>query len=252
MLCVSYKIRHYNPLMKILLIEDEKRIAQYIQQGLEHKSYVVDVAHDGERGLNLALVEEYDLIILDWMLPKTSGIEILQELRASQIQTPVIMLTAKALVEDRVQGLDHGADDYLTKPFAFTELLARIRAVSRRTNCASGNGHDASTPTQLTAGGLTMDLKQCQVRRYKQKIKLTKKEFALLEFLLRNQGQILNKYQILDRVWSYDSDITVNTVQVYIGYLRKKIDKPFPDRPKLIKTVRGFGYKLVNPDKNEN
>lgn len=222
--------------MKILVIEDEQRIATYIKKGLEIKSYVVDLAYDGQEGYDLAASGEYDLIILDIMLPKLDGVTICQNLRKENIHTPILMLTAKTQIDERIAGLDAGADDYLGKPFAFGELLARLRALTRR--------RASKISTSLKVGDLVLDPVNYQVTRDGQPINLSKKEFALLEFLMRHQGQILNKDQLVERVWSYDSDILANTVQVYIGYLRKKVDLCFPKKPKLIKTLRGFGYKI--------
>lgn len=222
--------------MKILLIEDQPKIAKYIKQGLEAKSYVVDLALDGEKGCDLACSEKYDLIILDRMLPKMSGLELCQELRKYDKQTPVLMLTAKAEIDDRVTGLNAGADDYLGKPFAFSELLARIRALTRRRN--------RPVETEITIDSLTINTANYEVKRAGQIIDLSQKEYALLEFLARNQDRVMSAEMLAERVWSYDSDILPNTAQVYIGYLRKKVDKNFPQEKPLIHTVRGFGYKL--------
>jgi DNA-binding response OmpR family regulator len=176
------------------------------------------------------------VIILDWMLPGMSGQKIAKELRKAGNSTPILMLTAKTTINSRVQGLDSGADDYLGKPFAFKELLARIRALSRR--------GQKPVQTDLLVGDLTLDPTNYQVKRAGQEIHLSKQEFALLEFLMRHPGQVFSKEDLLEKVWSFDSDILPNTVQVYIGYLRNKIDKPFPKLPALIQTVRGFGYKI--------
>lgn len=222
--------------MKILVVEDEKRVAQYIKKGLEIKSYVVDTAYDGQQGLDLALSEDYDLVILDWMLPHFSGQTVLKKIRGAEKHTPVLMLTAKTGAENVVKGLDNGADDYLSKPFAFDELLARVRALIRRRR--------QPIETVLSADNLTLNTTTYKVKRDGQEINLSKREFALLEFLLRHSGQVFSKEDLAEKVWSFDSDILPNTVQVYIGYLRKKIDKPFKDSPELIKTVRGFGYRL--------
>jgi DNA-binding response OmpR family regulator len=222
--------------MKILLVEDEPHIAQNIKKGLEMKSYVVDMVHDGQKGLDFALAEDYDVIILDWMLPKMSGHDIAKELRKEGSSTPILMLTAKTTIDSRVQGLDSGADDYLGKPFAFKELLARIRALSRRAQ--------KPVQTDLLVGDLALDTGNYQVKRADREIHLSKQEFALLEFLMRHPGQVFSKEELLEKVWSFDSNILPNTVQVYIGYLRNKIDKPFPKLPALIQTVRGFGYKI--------
>lgn len=224
--------------MKVLVVEDEQRIADYIKKGLELKSYIVDVSYNGEDGLAMAASENYDVIVLDRMLPQIDGLEICRQLRKQDNNTPILMLTAKTTVDDRVEGLDSGADDYLGKPFAFVELIARIKALARRPQ-------DKITTTKLSSHGLTLDTKNYEVVRSGEIINLSKKEYALLEFMLRHQGQIFNAEQLAQQVWSYDSDVLANTAQVYIGYLRKKIDKAFPQEKPLIKTVRGFGYKLL-------
>jgi len=223
-------------IMKILVIEDEQRIATYIKKGLEIKSYVVDLAYDGETGYDLASSEDYDLIILDRMLPKMDGVTLCQKLRTENIHTPVLMLTAKTEVDDRVVGLDAGADDYLGKPFAFVELLARIRALIRRPQKQNSD--------ILQTQDLSVNTISYEVKRSGKIIDLSKKEFALLEFLLRNKGQVFDKDKLVEQVWSYDSNVLSNTAQVYIGYLREKIDRDFPDKPEIIKTIRGFGYKI--------
>lgn len=222
--------------MKILIVEDDKHIAKNIIKGLEMKSHVVDVAYDGEEGYDFAAVEDYDLIILDRMLPKMDGLELCQQLRDENITTPILMLTAKTMVEDRVEGLDSGADDYLCKPFAFEELLARIKALGRRPK--------DNLVSILKTGDLTLDTVTYEVKRAGKKIQLSKKEFALLEFFMRHPGKVFSKEQITERVWEFESDVLPNTAQVYIGYLRNKIDRPFPNKSPLIKTVRGFGYKI--------
>lgn len=222
--------------MKILVIEDEHRIANYIKKGLEVKSYVVDVAYDGAEGFDLADGEKYDVIILDRMLPSMTGMEICKQLRAAGNHTPILMLTAKTQVEDRVEGLDAGADDYLGKPFAFTELLARVRALSRRPQ--------KQVNEVLQCGSLQLNPTSFAVTRAGKSISLSRKEFALLEFLMRHEGQVLSKDQLTEQVWSYDSDVLPNTAQVYIGYLRNKVDRAFPKEKPLINTVRGFGYKF--------
>jgi DNA-binding response OmpR family regulator len=222
--------------MKILIIEDEQRIARYIKKGLELKHHVVDTAFDGETGYDLASTEGYDVIILDRMLPGIDGIEICKKLRAEEKPVKILMLTAKTEIEDRVEGLDVGADDYLTKPFAFAELLARIQALARRPS--------ATVPSVLKVHDLTLNPHTYEVWRDKKRIHLTHKEFALLEFLMRNKGNVYTKEQLAEQVWSFDADVLPNTAQVYLGYLRKKIDKPFPDKPDLIHTVNGFGYRL--------
>ncbi len=222
--------------MRILVIEDEHKIANSIKKGLEQESYAVDVAYDGNDGFDLASSEEFDLIILDILLPSLNGLDICKQLRAKNIHTPILLLSAKGQLEDRVNGLNCGADDYLVKPFAFAELLARIKALSRRPK--------NSLNQILSIDGLTLDTTSYLAERNHQEIKLSKKEFNLLEFLLRHPQKILSKQQIIDHVWPYDSDILPNTVEVYIGYLRNKIDKKFKDLKPLIHTIRGFGYKI--------
>ncbi len=222
--------------MRILVIEDEHKIAGAIKRGLEQEAFAVDVLYDGDEGLNAALEDEYDLIILDRMLPGgKDGTVICQELRQQNIHTPILMLTAKSQVGDRVAGLNAGADDYLVKPFAFEELVARVQALLRR---------PAETlDTVLKVADLEMNTARYEVRRGGRLIGLSGKEYALLQYLLRNPGRILSKDTIISHVWDYDADILPNNVEVYIGYLRTKIDKPFKG-PELIRTVRGFGYKL--------
>lgn len=222
--------------MRILVIEDEHKIAASIKKGLEQESFAVDVAYEGVQGFDLASGEEFDVIVLDRMLPGMDGIEICRKLRKEKNHTPILMLTAKAEIEDRVEGLNCGADDYLVKPFAFEELLARIRAVSRRPQNSLGE--------KLVLEDLSLDTLNHEVLRGKKQIRLSSKEYALLEYLLRHANKILTKDQIINHVWDYDADILPNNLEVYIGYLRNKIDRPFGDRPPLIQTVRGFGYKL--------
>lgn len=227
--------------MKILVVEDEHKIANSIKKGLLQEAYVVDVAYDGQAGFDLAVGQDYDVIVLDLMLPKISGLEICRRLRQEEkVQTPILILTAKGELDDRVVGLNVGADDYLVKPFAFAELLARLRALSRRPKNRLGQ--------ILEAGDLTLDTNKFLVKRAGKEIKLSKKEYTLLKYLLAQKGQIVSKQQIIDHVWDYESDILPNTVEVYIGYLRKKIDKPF--KKKLIKTVRGFGYQIRQAKNN--
>ena len=223
--------------MKILVIEDDHRIAQYIQKGLQLKAHVVDLAHSGDQGFDLALNEFYDVIILDRMLPGIDGISICHQLRQADNHTPILMLTARTQVEDKVSGLEAGADDYLSKPFAFSELLARLNALSRRPQLKLN--------PILEIADLKLDTNNYQVTRAGKPIHLTKKEYALLEFLLRHPDKILTSDQLIEQVWPYDSDVLANTAQVYIGYLRNKIDKPFSNKPALIHTIRGFGYKLT-------
>ncbi len=221
--------------MRILVVEDEHIIATSIKQGLEQESYAVDVAYDGEEGLHLASSEEYDLILLDRLLPGIDGLEIVKKLREQKNHIPILLLTAKGQVVDRVEGLDSGADDYLVKPFAFEELLARIRALIRRPKEDNG--------TILAFADLSLNTVTYEVKRDGTKIKLSSKEFALLEYLLRHPNQIMSKQKIMSHVWNYDADILPNTLEVYIRFLRQKIDKPFKDKH-MIHTVRGFGYML--------
>jgi DNA-binding response OmpR family regulator len=223
--------------MRVLVVEDEHKIANSIKKGLEQESYAVDVAYDGDDGFDLASTEDYDLIILDLLLPGMDGITVCRKLREAKIHTPILMLTAKGQLGDKVEGLDAGADDYLVKPFAFEEILARVRALARRPHNFIG--------TILGVADLSLNTASYEVKRADKQIQLSNKEFALLEYLLRHPNQILTKDQIIGHVWDYDADILPNTVEVYIGYLRNKIDKPFPKSPALIHTVRGFGYKLA-------
>lgn len=222
--------------MRILVVEDEHKIANSLKKGLEQESYAVDVTYDGETGFDLASGEDYDVIVLDLMLPKMDGLEICRKLREENIHTPILMLTARGQLEDKVEGLNSGADDYLVKPFAFTELLARIRALTRRPK--------DSLETVLVIGDLSLNTLTFEVKRAERLIKLSKKEFALLECLLRHKERIMTKDQIVSHVWNYDADVLPNTVEVYIGYLRSKIDKPFKNKSPLIHTIRGFGYKI--------
>lgn len=223
--------------MRILIVEDETRIANSLKKGLKQEAYAVDLAYDGQAGFDLAAVENYDLIILDLMLPKMDGLTLCQKLRTEEKNhTPILMLTARGEVEDKVVGLNNGADDYLAKPFAFKELLARIKALTRRPK--------KILSTILKIADLTLNSISHEVRRGNKNIALTKTEFALLEYLLRHKNKILTKEQIISHVWNYDADILTNTVEVYIGYLRRKIDKPFKNKKSLIKTIRGFGYKI--------
>jgi DNA-binding response OmpR family regulator len=222
--------------MRILVIEDEPKIANAIKQGLTQEKYAVDIEYDGDSGLGAALAENYDLLIIDRMLPGAlDGAEIVAELRQKDIQTPALLLTAKAQIRDRVEGLNAGADDYLVKPFAFDELLARVRALLRRPPQSQGN--------RLEVADLSLDTINYEVKRGSRPIELSAKEFALLEYMMRNAGQILSKENIISHVWDFESDVLPNTVEVYVGYLRNKIDKPFK-KPPLIQTQRGFGYKI--------
>jgi two-component system, OmpR family, response regulator len=222
--------------MRILIIEDEHKIARAVKEGLEEESYAADVAYDGQEGLSAALYEEYDLIILDRMLPGgMDGVEICQKLRSEGNHTPVLMLTAKDQVRDRVAGLNAGADDYLVKPFSFEELLARVKALLRRPHETIGE--------TLQVGSLTLNPLSHEVIRDGQEISLSSKEYALLEYMMRNAGKVLSKNNIMTHVWDFDADILPNTIEVFMAYLRNKIDKPFASAP-LIHTVRGFGYKI--------
>lgn len=221
--------------MKLLVIEDEHRIAQSIRQGLEQEAYAVDVEYDGEDGYNAARNGEYDAIVLDLMLPSMDGLQVCAALRADGNHVPVLMLTARDQTRDVVAGLNTGADDYLAKPFAFEVLLARIRALLRRPHDTVG--------AVLKSGDLEMDTIVQSVMRGKQPVKLSAKEYAILEYLLRNKGRVLSKSNIMAHVWDFDADILPNNVEVFIAYLRNKIDKPFKTAP-LITTVRGFGYRL--------
>lgn len=223
--------------MKILIVEDDLKIAMALRQGLEQESYIVDMSNDGEVGYDLASEEYYDLIILDLMLPRMNGIEICRKLRAEKNKTPILMLTAKTEIEDRVDGLNSGADDYLGKPFSFDELLARVRALLRRPT-------DMQIAEDLIVGDLVLNPKTFEVYRSGKKINLSRREFSLLEYLMRNKNKTISKDQIISNIWSFESDVLPNTVEVYIGYLRNKVDKPFESKSNLIKTSRGFGYKI--------
>jgi len=222
--------------MKILIVEDEHKIANAIKQGLEQEHFIVDVCYDGTEGFDLASTEEYDLIILDRLLPGMDGMEICDRLRKMGRHTPILMLTAKVQIQDKVAGLGLGADDYMTKPFAFEELLARIKALARRPRTV--------VESTLTVADLTLDSDSFEVKRGGKTIGLSAKEFALLAYLMHHVNKTLTKEQIINHVWNYDASVLPNTVEVFIGYLRGKIDKPFPGKPKLIHTVRGFGYKI--------
>lgn len=222
--------------MRILIIEDEHKIANSIKKGLQQEGFAVDVSYDGLDGYDKGSTEEYDAITLDLMLPGMDGTTVCKKLRKEKVHTPIIMLTAKGTLDDRVDGLNCGADDYLVKPFSFEELLARVRALTRR--------NSVNKETVLDYDGLSLNPVTYKVKRNGKEIKLSKKEFSLLEYLLRNKEIIVTKDTIINHVWDYDADILPNTVEVYIGYLRKKIDDPFPNEKRLIQTIRGFGYKL--------
>lgn len=223
-------------LMRILVVEDDHKIAAAIKKGLEQETYAVDTVYDGTAGYDLASSEPFAAVVLDLMLPDMDGTAICKKLRAAGVHTPILMLTARGQVEDRVAGLDAGADDYLSKPFAFAELLARIRALTRR---------PAQTVSEiLTVSDLTLNTHNFEVVRAGKPISLSRKEFALLSCLMRHKGKILSKDQIINHVWDYDADILPNTIEVYIGYLRQSIDRAFPGKKPLLYTVRGFGYRI--------
>lgn len=224
--------------MKVLLVEDESKISQAVKKGLELKGFAVDVVEDADTGLSYALDKSYDIIILDRMLPGSiDGLEIARKAREGGQNSPIIILTARGSIDDRVSGLNAGADDYLIKPFSFSELLARIQALLRRPK--------QTEVSVLSYHDLSLDPINFIVKRGVTEIGLSTKEFSLLEFLIRNPEQILSKENIINHVWNEDKLVMPNTVEVYIGYLRNKIDKPFKDQKGLIKTVRGFGYKLA-------
>ncbi|HTK82241.1 MAG TPA: response regulator transcription factor [Bacteroidota bacterium] len=220
--------------MKVLIVEDEKKVAKFIQQGLEEEHYTVTVANDGQQGETLATTDKFDLIILDILLPKKDGISVLKAIRAARNNTPVLMLTAKSSIENKVEGLDSGADDYLTKPFSISELLARIRSLLRR-----------GTPeksTQLNVGELQLDLVAHKAKRGEKMIELTAREYALLEYFMRNVNHVLTRSVISEHIWNYNFDSGTNVVDVYINHLRNKIDDGF--EKKLLHTVRGVGYVM--------
>jgi two-component system OmpR family response regulator len=221
--------------MRVLVVEDDSKIASFVINGLKQNGFVADHAVDGENGLALAQAVTYDVAVLDIMLPKLDGLSLLRQLRQNKILTPVLILSAKASVDDRVKGLQAGGDDYLTKPFAFSELLARVQALVRRAN------HTAA-PTTLSTNDLTMDLLTREVVRSGQKIELHSREFALLELLLRHPGRAVTKTMILEQIWDYSFDPQTNVVDVLVHRLRAKLDKNFP--VKLIQTIRGVGYVL--------
>ena len=220
--------------MRILVVEDDRKVASFIRKGLTEEGYAADVASDGETGLAMGLDRLHDVIVLDVMLPRKPGFQVVRELRQAKVTTPVLLLTARDTVEDKVQGLDAGADDYLTKPFAFAELLARIRALLRR-------GTAARAPV-LQIADLTLDPAVRTVTRGGEAISLTNREFALLEYLMRNTGRVLTRTMIAEHVWDYSFDSGTNVIDVYVNYLRKKIDAG--RERKLIHTVRGVGYVL--------
>jgi len=220
--------------MRVLVVEDERRIADFISKGLSEQGYGVDIAYDGDEALHWAAVAEFDVIVLDVMLPVRDGIEVCRTLREKGLPTPILMLTARDAIEDRVRGLDSGADDYLVKPFAFAELMARIRALTRREPAAKG--------TVLRVADLVLDTTTREASRGGKHIDLTTKEYALLEYLIRHPNQVLTRTMIAEHVWNYDFDNATNVIDVHIRNLRRKIDDPFPT--KLIHTVRGAGYRI--------
>jgi DNA-binding response OmpR family regulator len=226
--------------MRILVIEDDERLARVIARVLRQERFDVDLAHDGDTGLDLALSGIYDALIVDWMLPGRDGVAVIRALRAERLGTPVLMLTARSELPQRVQGLDAGADDYLGKPFAFAELLARLRALVRRSE------RPLMEPS-LTIGDVTIDVAAHTVTRGGQPIALSPREYALLETLARNRGRVLSRDQLLERVWGYDADPQGNVVDLYIYYLRRKLDPAGEDAEPIIRTVRGAGYLVPAP-----
>jgi DNA-binding response OmpR family regulator len=216
--------------MRILIVEDEHKIANSLKQGLEQETYAVDVAYDGEEGYDMASSEDYDIIVLDLLLPKMNGKEVCKKLRSENIHTPILMLTALGELSDKVDGLNTGADDYMVKPFAFEELLARLKALGRRPKETKNE--------ELKTKNLSLNTNTYEVKISGREIELSRKEFALLEYLMRNAGKVVSKENIIAHVWDYEADILPNTVEVFIGYLRNKIGSEH------IKTVRGFGYKI--------
>jgi heavy metal response regulator len=227
--------------MRILVIEDEPGIAQFVKQGLSEAGYAVDVVYNGRKGLDYALAADYDAVVLDIMLPQMDGLQLLRTLRARGRKMPVLLLTARDAVDERVRGLDAGADDYLIKPFAFAELLARLRALLRRP--------PLQTETIVRVADLELDTARHEVRRAGRPIDLSPREFAVLEYLMRHPRQVLTRTQITEHVWNFDFYSETNVVDVYIGYLRRKIDRGF--QPPLIHTVRGVGYRLSTDEEDE-
>jgi len=227
--------------MRILLIEDDRKAAKLLSKGLREEGFVVDVASTGEEGEEQAAINEYDVIVLDWLLPAKDGIAVCHSLRMRDLSTPILMLTARDSLADRVKGLSTGADDYLTKPFAFAELLARIRALLRRSRSAQ--------PTVLRIGDLTLDPGSRRVTRAGVSITLTSKEFAILEVLMRSAGDIVSRTRLVERVWDEASEVLDNLVDVHLSHLRKKFDSA--ERPPLIHTIRGFGYRLGPPQSTD-
>jgi heavy metal response regulator len=223
-----------NMTVKLLVVEDEKKVASFIKRGLEEEGFSVDVANDGEEGLFMAQSNNYDMVLMDLMLPKMDGLSVIRTLREREVMTPVLCLTAKDTVDDIISGLDSGSDDYLTKPFAFAELLARVRALLRRGSQDRG--------AELTFADLRLDPVSHKVWRSDKEIDLTAKEYALLEYFMRNPNQTLTRTMIAEQVWDYTFDSFTNIIDVYVNYLRKKVDRDYD--LKLIHTVRGIGYVL--------
>jgi DNA-binding response OmpR family regulator len=226
--------------MRILIIEDDQKIAAAIKKGLEMKGFAVDAVHDADTGFSYAIDDDYDTVILDRMLPGSmEGVELARKVRENNVSVPILMLTARGSIGDKVEGLNSGADDYLVKPFSFDELIARVKALLRRPKTHTGS--------VLELGDLKLDTTNYEVSRSGKSIHLSQREFALLEYFMHHKGQVITKDMIISHVWSEESDILPNTVEVYVGYLRKKIDRPFRGKPSLLQTVRGFGYKLAMP-----
>ncbi len=229
---------------RILIVEDEAKLARLISRVLGEEGYAAETAGDGRSGLSRALTEGFDLLILDWMLPDRSGLQVVRGLRAAEVSVPVLMLTARDQVEDRVEGLDAGADDYLPKPFAFPELLARVRALTRR---AWGPGEDdKDAAAHLAAGDVALDPVRHEVRRAGERVELTAKEFALLATLIQRPGQVFTRSVLLDTVWGGSAEVYTNVVDLYVSYLRKKLDRN--GEPSRIRTVRGVGYTFEPQD----
>ena len=224
--------------MRVLLVEDDLKIASFIVKGLKEAGFVADHAANGEDGLHLALTEPYDAAIIDLMLPKLDGLALIEELRGKKVSTPVIILSAKRTVDDRIKGLQIGSDDYLTKPFSFSELLARVQALIRRST-------KITEPTRLTVADLSMDLLTREIVRAGKKIALQPREFALLEYLMRNAGRVVSRTMILEHIWDYNFDPQTDVVDVLVCRLRSKVDRDFDD--KMIQTIRGVGYVLKVP-----
>lgn len=224
--------------MRILVIEDDEKIARAVKRGLELKGYAVDTVHDADTGLSYAMDSDYDAVVLDRMLPGSmDGVELCKKVRAQGGSVPILMLTARGTIGDKVEGLNSGADDYLVKPFSFDELTARVKALLRRPQSHTG--------TVLKLDNLQMDTSSYEVKRAEKPIKLSHKEFSLLEYFMHHKDQVITKDMIINHVWDEDAYVLPNTVEVYIGYLRNKIDRPFPDEKPLLHTLRGFGYKMA-------